>query len=288
MSNFERDDSANTGSVLEIKTTGLTTESAAATQSEGDEAGEELSLGFKYPDPGDQVTIAMIGKEEKEQGDWGRSEREVLDMAKEAIAAETPPDGVLIDAGCGAGRLIPEFEGLVGKIIAVEPDEARMRDAVSNTIEGGRQDKVEFQNVTIEEMQTKVPADVAVCSHIIQHIKPEQAQAVLTKLSDSMKKGGLLVLTTNYSQEEEDTYTKGSITDGKMVEETISPEEFAALTQNDQGILPIHWFSESTIKQMMGSAGFEIINQRAFHHSDNYPKGRDVFVLAKKTIEGNL
>lgn len=259
-----------------------------AKPAEGEKPKETERIGNpSYPDQMDWAFCGgILGPYEQVRGEgsWAQEEAVALQRVKDRVTREvSPTDGKLVDAGCGMGRLSVEFAPMFGSIIAVEPDERRIQEAISNVIESDLTDKIEFQNTTIQKMEVS-SADTAICSHIIQHVPAESIPGILQKLNDALKDNGTLVLSTNNSGQDADRYTKLYWNGSVNIEEEISQEEFEGLHGNQDGILPIHWFSKSTLEHMLQQGGFEIEDSYLYHNleGDGGEGGRDVQIIARK------
>lgn len=229
---------------------------------------------YVYPDENDLTTVTFIEKEKS----WEQDELKLFSQAKRHIE----PGGILVDAGCGFGRLIPVFADSFKKVIAVEPDKNRIQKAIEAVTAAGLIEKVTFLSVPIEQVRLEESANVVLSSHIIQHISTRTVPEVIHKMSEMLKTGGILILTTNHSPEDIDRYTKGYLENGKNREEVITQAEFEDLIGNRRGEIPVHMYAPESLRQILGSARFDVIEEHFFHSGPNYPDGRDVLLIARK------
>jgi len=229
---------------------------------------------YTYPDPDDATTFGFIQKEES----WEQDEKDVLSQALRFVQS----GGVLVDAGCGFGRLIPVFAPHCAKIIAIEPDSDRIEKARQTVEYAKLSEKVEFVNLPLEEVVLPQPADVVLSSHIIQHVSTSIVQLIIHSMAQMLATDGLLILATNTSPNETDRFTKGYLQNGENIEDEITQSEFEQLIGNTEGVVPVHMYSEDTIGLLLETAGFTILEEHFFHRGVGYPKGRDVLVIAKK------
>jgi SAM-dependent methyltransferase len=238
---------------------------------------------YTYPDTNDSLTIQMIGEIEAKAGiNWGGEEEVVLDILRQLIQKNVKNnDSLLIDFGCGEGRLLTDFGGFFDKLIAVEPDKIRLENAIKLTKKSNIFSKTTFINEMIETAKISEPADTTLISHVIQHIDPNSVKKVLKKAHSSLKDGGLLYLATNNMAGSRDKFTKSYLNNGKLKEVRINREEFKLLVRNNKGILPIHWFSQSKLIDLLNKIGFEILFSQTFHGSKNSPE-RDIAIIARK------
>ena len=70
--------------------------------------------------------------------------------------------------------------------------------------------------------------------------------------------------------------------DGESVEEEISEAEFESLVRTHGGAIPIHAYSSQSLALLLKQVGLELMREQMFHHNENYPRGRDVLIIAKK------
>jgi len=91
-----------------------------------------MEKSYIYPDYNDKITKTMIDEKEsiKGVGYWQRSEKRILNLMKKQIEKYIKKDNTwFLDAGCGDGRLLPEFEKYFDNILLVEPDKYRLKKA---------------------------------------------------------------------------------------------------------------------------------------------------------------
>lgn len=231
---------------------------------------------FSYPDTEDTVTVALIKKAPAKNKIWEEDEAETIDYGMQFLTKGQ----LLIDAGCGQGRLIPKFAWLYKKILAVEPDLNRLTKA-KEFVSSQSIINVEFLNVPVQEIPFNNEANTILSSHIIQHVSTNDLQKLLTSIFSSLKQNGIMLLTTNNSRFNEDAYQKNYIQDGNAILEDITKEEFESLTRNTKGILPIHEFGYNSLAKLIESAGFTLIAQHPFHMTNLCPLGRDILIVLK-------
>lgn len=219
-------------------------------------------MDYIYPDVLDQLTSKMIPKLEPYSGYWDSSERIVLDHLRASLRKRS---GVMLDAGCGDGRLIPVFADLFDTIVAIDADSSRLANAEGLVTHEGLSDKVRFENVAIESLDMAGVFDFALCSHIIQHVNTETVHRIMESLSQAMRPGGSLALFTNYSTRSNDHFLKYFIKDENLCEEEVSKDEFNHLIDNNVGILPVHCFTKKTLIDLLELHGFSAVDVLLFH-----------------------
>jgi 2-polyprenyl-3-methyl-5-hydroxy-6-metoxy-1,4-benzoquinol methylase len=226
---------------------------------------------YFYPDVNDRLTSVLVKEHEPFPGYWDKSEQFILDQVKRYIRKKIPKEGSsMLDAGCGQGRLIFEFQDFFETIHAIEPDVKRVEQAKSSVESRGLSDRVSFEAISIEELGETRKFDMILCSHIIQHVHTDQLPIILGKFKRPLKNKGLLVILTSHSRKKHDTYIKQWSKDSEVFQAQISKEEFNHLTRNDMGVLPHHRFSRQNLIQMLEKVGLKIIKTMNFHIINNF------------------
>lgn len=227
---------------------------------------------FVYPDVNDATTVAYISKESL----WDKDESDVLSYAISFVKK----GNVFVDAGCGFGRLIPEFAQYFDKVIGIEPDLQRITKAKQAVTLAKLSTKVEFIHLPVEEVTIQDVADLVLSSHIIQHISAHSASSVLVKMANMLKHNGLLILTTSNSPSKSDRFVKCYVRSGEVVEEEIADQAFENLIGKGDGVLPVHQFATKSLYSLLEHSGFTVIGQQLFHKNASYPTGRDILLVA--------
>ena len=81
-----------------------------------------------------------------------------------------------------------------------------------------------------------------------------------------MAKGGLLILTTTFTGQEKDYFTREFSVDGKRQTVSITQEEFDRCQEN--GVLPVRYFAPKTIETLCNDYGFHIEKKACYHFTD--------------------
>jgi 2-polyprenyl-3-methyl-5-hydroxy-6-metoxy-1,4-benzoquinol methylase len=223
---------------------------------------------YIYPDVNDEITKAYIRENEPFSNYWERSEEKVLSLIKEKIEKHLPRsrDSWLLDAGCGTGRLLPEFQKYFSNILAIDPDPLQIEKARETARINGFADKVVFKMTSAELLDWKEESvDVILSSHVIQHVHTKTVPKILSKFQTVLKSDGLLFIMTTHSRRDRGYYVKAILKGSKTVEQKISKEEFNSLVIDDQNILPIHFFSLQTLQNILENSGFILIQHRSYH-----------------------
>jgi 2-polyprenyl-3-methyl-5-hydroxy-6-metoxy-1,4-benzoquinol methylase len=262
---------------------------------------------YWYPDKNDALTENFIASKEPFEGYWDKGEKLILKSMKRFVKAyvDGKTNTCFIDAGCGTGRLLLEFESYFDKILAIDPDEHLLEIAKDTVEQFGLSKKITFQKTPIEKIDCKTRSvDVILCSHVLQHVNTNAVVNILKKFEQLLKSNGLILITTCHSRQNQDFYTKMFLKNHEVVEEIIEKNEFNSLSHNEIGILPIHFFSRKNIFGMLRSFHFEILDFKSFHILNRIPfvdhivfrdkiinsfsflqtrLGRDMFIACRKS-----
>jgi len=238
---------------------------------------------YVYSDDSDNITdILMSGTD---TADWEREDNEINDRAigliKKLVTRKEP---VLLDAGCGTGRLLPTFAPHFSHIIALEPDAERYEEAKGKLKHLGMAHKIDLRNLCVEEYRPSGRIDVVLFNHVLQHIGCNQIDTVMRTFGRIQDVGGLLLLSTCHSCTEKDYFTKARVVGSKHTEEEIGEEEFNSLTAGGQkGLLQSHFFCQKSIERILQQANYRIVDFKPYHHSIAKNGCRDQFVAAVKS-----
>jgi 2-polyprenyl-3-methyl-5-hydroxy-6-metoxy-1,4-benzoquinol methylase len=262
---------------------------------------------YFYPDKNDSLTVKFIAENQPFKGYWVKSESLILERMKTLVQnyTQNKHDAVFLDAGCGTGRLLPEFARYFSKILAIDPDERALTKAKEAAEKSQLAAKVVFQNVSIEKFEwEKTKVNTVLSSHVLQHVHTQIVPKILSKFTQLSEQKGLLLIMTCHSQKKHDCYMKTYEKNGKVVEEVIGEDEFNSLLQNEQGILPVHFFSQNNFFKMLRDSSFEVVDFKTFHILNSMPLvdhlcfrdrfvnffpflqkrlGRDMFVACRRT-----
>jgi len=158
---------------------------------------------YIYPDIDDKITKAFIKENEPFPSYWEKSEENVLKLIKEKTRKHLSrsKDSWLLDAGCGTGRLLPEFQRYFSNILAIDPDPLQIDKAKKIAKNKGFIEKVVFKVTSAEQLDWKEESvDVILSSHIIQHVNTETIPRILCKFHKVLKSDGLLFIMTTHSR----------------------------------------------------------------------------------------
>jgi len=210
--------------------------------------------GYGYPDVGDALTAGVIADSGLPAEQWERQERELLEYFRQA-AARLPRRGALLDFGAGEGRLTPLLAPQFDRVVAVEPDPGRAAGHVAALADAPWRARVRLH--AADPAGAEPTYDAAVCSHVIQHVPEETADAIVAHLSRVLRPGGLLLLTTCLSSGPRSRYAVDRRdAAGRVREEPATAAEFAAVCHaNRPGELPVHFFPYAGLLALLRGHG---------------------------------
>lgn len=218
---------------------------------------------YQYPDPEDRMTAENIRRIELYPGYWEESEKRVLNIVKKTIRLGTS-QGRFLDAGCGEGRLIPFFADQFNEIVAIDPDQERLRVAVELVCDLGLSGKTQIKQVAIEGFEDNGKFDFILCSHVLQHVHTASVPIIIKKLRDLIKEDGLLCITTCHSTKGDGYFCNNSLKNSRHLSNAITKEEFNSLIDSGES-LPVHFFQFNELGRLLSSNGFNIIKFKVFH-----------------------
>ncbi len=239
-------------------------------------------MAYTYPDKDDMLTCQLIDTE-FDGAYWGKSEDEVLRQALEEVeklAEKRKAKGqpvTLLDLGCGMGRLFPIYAEKVDSITAAEPDPARCEAAVEAAAETSRQTgiPVEVYHGDAGVLPDGKKYSVIVSSHVMQHITCGMAADLMTTMADRLEPNGLLIMTTTYTDGDEDLFFKESWKDGQRYNEIIDREGFNQ-TFGTEGILPVRMFAAQSILHLADAENLELVRMSRYHYQQHHSADEDV------------
>lgn len=222
---------------------------------------------YKYPDEDDRLTVTLIN-EEYDSLAWQKSEERVLALAGKFISeqASETEKRILLDVGCGLGRLFGFFAGFVGRIEALEPDRQRYCMALQEAqrVEKSRGISVSVMNDVLGKNQNDNSYDVILSSHVIQHLGTRQTEELIQTMSQKLKKDGLLILMTTYAHDDQERYFCESWENDRRVNREVTKEEFETVFYLGSE-LPVRMFAKEAIKEMTADAGLRLVEFRPYH-----------------------
>ena len=249
---------------------------------------------YTYPDKDDRLTCQLIEKEFDGEY-WAESEALVLEQAREELrslkekrnsSGKVTPFSVL-DLGCGMGRLFGEESAVADEITAAEPDVDRFAAAE----EEGRKVS-QWANIPVTVINGDASAlprekrySAVISSHVLQHITCNMAAEMMRELVSRLEPEGILVMTTTYTEGEEDRFFCESWEGDSRKSEIIDKERFDSLF-GTEGILPVRMFAVNSIVSMAEAEGLELLRISRYHYQHHHSAAEDEEANLSGDFEG--
>lgn len=215
---------------------------------------------YEYPDKGDSLTCLFISNESNEEY-WADSENNILNMMIQHIRKlDKKPQ--FLDLGCGLGRLFSVFYPFVKSITGLEPDAERFSQAQKEATRIDI-DKIKVINADISCINNE-KFDAVLVSHIFQHIPFETTKSIFKKLSNIIPNGGLLFITTTFTNTNEDVFTLEYLKNNKHFSEVVSEKDFIKRFYT-KDVLPVREFSANTMQKLFDTNFFEVKKTFCYH-----------------------
>lgn len=94
-----------------------------------------------------------------------------------------------------------------------------------------------------------------------------------------------MIVTTTHVEGAQDTYYKEYWHDGNRMTEITDKDGFeAAFDAGD--VLPVHMFTEETVKRIFDRHGFELVHKQYYHYEDHHDIAEDIFANESGIGEG--
>jgi len=227
-----------------------------------------MAEAYRYPDHDDVVTKLGLEGSEPFPGYWIQSERRILDLMATRIASLRQGFGKpswMMDAGCGWGRLIPRFHPYFDRVLAVEPDPERLDRARQSAAKEGFQEKTVFLCQQLQDLAWPDGSiDVAISSHVIQHVRTDLVLPILRNLLRVIRADGVLFLTTSHSPIGRDLHAVGVANEARATFRPIAREEFDRIAASSSEGLPVRFYAIRTLEMILSEAGFLTEQVRVF------------------------
>jgi SAM-dependent methyltransferase len=248
--------------------------------------GEDHST-YVYPDEADHLTVTMIGELTRSQGrdfqSWTDEEQAVLVALAPRILTINPPRR-LLDVGAGHGRVAFQLAPYFSSGLLVEPDAARRR------VLRRRSEVLGLTGAGFAVTDRLPPGfgpttSVATLSHVLQHIPQTDAALLLERIADFVQPCGVLYVASCFARADEEHFALECDDGvGGWVETSLDATAFEALASSSvPGRLPVRFFTETTLVDLIEAAGFSVELITPFHamaDRDGATWYRDVAVTA--------
>jgi len=234
----------------------------------------EPSSDYRYPDPESELERGFAGAKPEE--------REALSgFLEQAVPASRRSQALGLEVGCGQGTYTALLAGLVSRVVAIDPDAARLAVAEGQ----GASQTTRFFALELGATAFEAPAlrnafQVVQCVQVLGHVPVEVAAEMVRRIEGLLDPAGSLVLALPYVNGPMDEFwIAGRDEQGAHDKLRVSREEFDELAANPRdGVLPVRHFSMPSIDRLLGSARLRANGHRPYNwFSDELA---DIVVLA--------
>ncbi|MHB8596934.1 MAG: class I SAM-dependent methyltransferase [Ktedonobacteraceae bacterium] len=196
---------------------------------------------------------------------WYEEEHLLLDKLKCYLLREAKSN-LMIDAGCGEGRLLPFFAPLFNRIICVEPDIKRLE--VANSLACTLSNiKFEFHCGNIPDIQLLCKADFIFCSHVLQHMPTALVKPFINWLANHLNQGGCVWLAFEKSTSSHSRFCISQSNGNSMF---VSEERYNRATMEKE-VLPSHQIPVQLVETYLEQNGLFILKEYPYHLGAKFP-----------------
>lgn len=233
-------------------------------------------ISYRYPGLGDADFNKVLNKTEPYPGYWYAAEDYVLTSAEHRLPKKIK---TLLDLGCGEGRLLLRFADRCERVVAIDPDPNRLSLA-KKCISGHGIGNVHFYNNEVDAVSFPDNYfDVILLSHILEHLRSDKVEAIMSEVLRILKPEGKLIITTAHSRCTHDKFQAIFAEGSKMSMQKLTEFEFNRV--DDPSVLLVHFFSIESLYKMLKQLKVE---QTRVYHVNLFPKFVDRFILRDKII----
>lgn len=133
--------------------------------------------------------------------------REVIQLSASAADKFIPDNGLVYDVGCSTGNTLLFIAKALRdkkiKLVGIDPAESMLNKAREKASVYTYSHDIQFLKGSAESFDFK-DADMIILNYTLQFIEVDQRPALIKKLYDSLKPGGMLILSEKLRQEDED------------------------------------------------------------------------------------
>ena len=132
---------------------------------------------------------------------------EVIQLTASAADKFIPDNGLIYDIGCSTGNTLLFIAKALRdrkiNLIGIDPSSSMLKKAVEKASVYTYSHEIEFLEGSAETYDFKT-ADMIILNYTLQFIDVDERPALIKKLYDSLKPGGMLILSEKLCQEDED------------------------------------------------------------------------------------
>ena len=244
---------------------------------------------YFYPDFNDEITGTMIASVSNLQEWTDQEQRVILALASRILELDHPRS--MLDLGAGLGRLALQLIPYFNRGTLVEPDHDRRLHLSEICQVVGALDRGFTVAAQWPEDSEQDSYDVAIISHVFQHIPESSTYRILSQVSQRLRPGGLLYVATCFSGTSKDRFSVNQFNDQQDWEErSIDGDEFEYLARVPvKGQLPVRFFTQDHLVSMIEGHNFSVIDALPFHNviDQDFPirDFRDIAIIARRGLE---
>jgi ubiquinone/menaquinone biosynthesis C-methylase UbiE len=158
-----------------------------------------------------------------------------------------PPNSLILDAACGAGRYIPFLLESVHSILGIDQSQGMLARARA------RFPTVQFEKVGLQEMAYREMFDGVICMDAMENVPPEDWPLVLGNFHRALKPHGCLYFTAETIENADENEIKDAFERSQQAGLPVVYGEWP-----DEGVYHYHP-SNQQVKDWAQQAGFEIL-----------------------------
>ena len=175
----------------------------------------------------------------------GDSEEDFWDMARLLLCIKSK--GALLDIGAGIGRLTSIAKGIIGEIVALEPDESRW---IVCHREHHLLPQCEVLCQTTTEYLHNNPEkkfDLIVIAMVLQHLATTDCEKLLEETATLLNPDGIVLIFTTHTLEETKGFSFSGHPDKYVSEQTFNDYANSHSSDKTKGI-PVRRFSRNELQ----------------------------------------
>lgn len=230
-----------------------------------------------------QYTYPEVGTAPELEDSTPEEQQGILDdFIGEIAGAELPVPGVVLDAGCGIGRLTPVLHRTFSYVISLDADGRRLAVAEKRH---PKTNNHQYINVPIDHPALLDPACESTmacifCIQVFGHLPHDRPARIMRAFHHVLEPEGYLVLAIPFANHQGPPYEKVVELEDDFKSTPISGAEFEELASRPRGdILPVRRFNLNDIWVLLKDGRF---TPRVFRDYQWAETGGDILILAQK------